>query len=89
MRRNRLDLNTPAELAIRNAVNEVEKAGADVKLTLAVIKLEEARCLVADYVDSQESEDEALAKGHDIKCGKCEMLGDIAPCDECYYKARA
>jgi hypothetical protein len=20
------------------------------------------------------------------KCGKCEMLGEIAPCDECYYK---
>ena len=19
-------------------------------------------------------------------CGKCEMLGDIAPCDECYLK---
>lgn len=22
------------------------------------------------------------------KCGKCEMLGDIAPCDECYLKSK-
>lgn len=52
-RRSRLDLNTPAELAIFNTMQEVEKAGADVKLTLAVIKLQEARNLVADYVDEQ------------------------------------
>ena len=50
-RRNRLDLNTPAEAAIYNAMQEVEKAGADVKLTEAVILLQKARDLVADYVD--------------------------------------
>ena len=22
---------------------------------------------------------------HEPKCGKCEMLGDLAPCDECFY----
>jgi hypothetical protein len=21
-----------------------------------------------------------------VKCGKCELLGDVAPCDECYTK---
>lgn len=50
-RRNRLDLNTEAELAIYNAVQEAEKMGADVKLTEAVILLQKAKDLVADYVD--------------------------------------
>ena len=50
-RRNRLDQNTPAELAIRKAVDAVEEVGAHELLTKAVIKLQEARELVADYVD--------------------------------------
>ncbi len=24
----------------------------------------------------------------DVKCGKCNMLGDAAPCDECYRKGK-
>lgn len=50
-RRHRLDLNTPAELAIYNAMLEVEKAGADRRLTMASIKLQEAKTFVADYID--------------------------------------
>ena len=50
-RRIRLDLSEPAELAIRNAVDEVEKIGADVRLTNAINLLNEARELVADYID--------------------------------------
>lgn len=50
-RRNRIDLSTPAELAIRNAVDAVESAGCDVRLTNAINKLHEARELVADFVD--------------------------------------
>lgn len=50
-RRNRLDLNTPAELAIYNAMQEVEKMPADVKLTEVVILLAKAKNLVSDYVD--------------------------------------
>ena len=50
-RRNQLDKCTPAELAIYNAIEEVEKAGADVKLTDAIIKLQEAKDLVSDFVD--------------------------------------
>lgn len=50
-RRHRLDLNTPAELAIYNAMLEVEKAGADRRLTMASIKLQEAKNFVADYID--------------------------------------
>jgi hypothetical protein len=52
-RRNRLDLNTPAELAIVNAMYEVEKLGADVKLTEAIILLQKAKDLIADYVDEK------------------------------------
>lgn len=50
-RRSRLDLNTPAELAIFNAMQEVEKAGADVRLTEAIILLDKAKNAVADFVD--------------------------------------
>lgn len=48
-RRQRLDQNTPAELAIRAAVDAVEALGADVSLTMAVILLGQAREHVADY----------------------------------------
>lgn len=54
-RRNQLDKLTPAELAIHKAMEEVEKAGADVKLTVAILKLQEAKELVADFVDGTES----------------------------------
>lgn len=52
-RRNRLDLLTPAELAIHNAMMEVEKAGASIELTHAIIKLQEARTHVANHVDEK------------------------------------
>ena len=52
-RRFRVDLMTPAELAILNAMGEVEKVGADVLLTEAVILLSHAQDKVADYVDSR------------------------------------
>jgi hypothetical protein len=44
---------TPAELAITKAIEEVEKIGADVRLTNAVINLSDARNHVADYIDQQ------------------------------------
>lgn len=50
-RRARLDLNTPAERAVYDAMLEVEKLPADVRLTEAVTLLGKARDLVADYVD--------------------------------------
>jgi 3-oxoacyl-[acyl-carrier-protein] synthase III len=50
-RRCRIDLNTPAELAIRAAMEAVEMAGADPLLTDAVILLDQAREKVADFVD--------------------------------------
>ena len=51
-RRNRIDLQTPAEKAIRGAVQAVEEAGADERLTSAVMLLGEALDKVADYVEA-------------------------------------
>jgi hypothetical protein len=45
-------LHTPAELAIRKAVDEVEKLGADPKLTEAANLLDMARERVADFVEA-------------------------------------
>lgn len=41
-----------AEKSIYNAMQEVEKMGADVRLTNAIIKLSEAKDFVSDYIDS-------------------------------------
>lgn len=53
-RRNCLNFCTPAELAIYKAMEEVEKIGADERLTVAVTKLIEARELVADFIDEND-----------------------------------
>lgn len=50
-RRIRVDKMVPAERAILDAVEAVEVMGADERLTGAVVKLDEARTLVADFVD--------------------------------------
>ena len=52
-RRVRIDLNTPAEKSIYDAIQEVEKVGADVRLTEVVILLGKAKNLLADYIDEQ------------------------------------
>jgi hypothetical protein len=53
-RRNRIDLNTPAELAIRTAIKVVEEAGCDILLTDAVMLLVSAREKVADFVEKDQ-----------------------------------
>jgi len=53
-RRNQLDKCTPAELTIFKAMEEVEKVGSDVRLTGAITKLNEAKNLVADFIDGIE-----------------------------------
>jgi hypothetical protein len=50
-RRNRLDLNTPAEIAIYNAMQEVEKVGAAPVLTEITTLLEKAKNILADYIE--------------------------------------
>ena len=52
-RRNRLDLNTHAELAIHNACLEVEKLGANPKLTEVVVMLAKAKDVLSDFIDSK------------------------------------
>lgn len=55
-RRIRLDLMTPAELAIVEAMRAVEALPAHTSLTKAVICLSEAKNHVADYVDGKPTE---------------------------------
>ncbi len=55
-RRARVDLQTPAEVAITEAIAAVEQLGADPSLTNAVVSLMRARGDVADYVDRQLTE---------------------------------
>lgn len=71
-RRNRIDLFTTAETAIWNAVQVVEAAGCDVRLTHAVNKLQEARDLVADFVDGV-----PLGEGYPrVRClGRVDTIG--------------
>lgn len=59
MRRNDINLQSKAEKAISDAMIEVEKAGADDKLTNAVVLLSRARDLVSDYVDGKEDKGES------------------------------
>ena len=54
LRRNRLDFNIPAEIAINHAMHAVENLGADVRLTDAVILLQKAKDLVSDFFDSNQ-----------------------------------
>lgn len=54
MRRIRLDLMKPAELAIYVAMGEVEKLPPDINLTKAVTLLAEAKELVSDFIDGLE-----------------------------------
>jgi hypothetical protein len=74
--RNRMDLWTPAELAIYNAMREVEKMPASVTLTNAVIKLSEAQSLVADYLD------ESLDSTQADETKKCNGRCGMNYCDE-------
>ena len=53
-RRNRLEENTDAELAIRAVMLAIEAMPADVRLTDAVVLLGQAREKLADYIDTQQ-----------------------------------
>lgn len=50
-RRNQLDKCSPVELLIYTTITKVEKMESDVRLTNAIIKLNEARNWIADYID--------------------------------------
>lgn len=57
-RRARLELLTPAEVAIRAAICQVEDLPPDSRLTEAVVNLLMAQDRVADYVDGVPIEEE-------------------------------
>jgi hypothetical protein len=52
-RRSCIYLLTPAEKAVYDAVQAVENVGADVRLTDAVMLLQQVREKLADYFDEQ------------------------------------
>lgn len=52
-RRRRVDLWSPEETAINNALQEVEKMGADPLLTMATVLLSEAQERVVDFIDQE------------------------------------
>jgi hypothetical protein len=56
-RRARRDLCEPAEIAIYDAMQAVEKMPADLLLTEAIIKLGQAKDLVSDFVDLKNAHD--------------------------------
>jgi hypothetical protein len=51
-RANQIDQNIPAEVAIRNAIAEVEKLGAHPVLTNIVVQLDMARCGLSRWYDN-------------------------------------
>lgn len=74
-----LDRMTPAELAIHTAVQAVEAAGCDTRLTDAINLLHAAREKVADFVDGittpcakvidwDQAERCGMSAGHDGEC---------------------
>lgn len=65
-RRSRLYLNTTAELAIYNALQEVEKMPADIRLTDTVILLGQAKDKVADFVDSEKGKLWRMSKANPV-----------------------
>lgn len=65
-----VDRMTPAELAIREAVLAVEAAGADPRLTDAVVLLHQARERVADFVDGVIG---ARSSATGLTCSYCEQ----------------
>ena len=64
-RRHYIDLYTPAESAIRAAMDAVEVAGAHPHLTRAVILLGEAKDAVADFVDGMPEKPAAAPCKHE------------------------
>lgn len=52
-RRVQIDRDTPAEAAIRKAIDAVEGAGAHTMLTDVVVMLDAARSKLADYLETE------------------------------------
>lgn len=73
-RRFRLDLNTPEEMAIRNAMEAVEKMGADERLTDSVVALLKAKDHLSDFIENKHAGDLSIKNTYkhsiiNILCG--------------------
>lgn len=55
-RRNQLNLNVPAELAITDAMYKVEELGCSPNLTKVITLLSEAKDILSDYIDNTKVE---------------------------------
>lgn len=84
-RRDRLDLNSDAELMIRNVIMAVEHLGANPLLTDAIVLLGQARGKVADYVERCSTCDGArrIKSSSPLK-DKAFMV----PCPDCTHPSR-
>lgn len=56
-RRNRVDLMYPVELAMFKAMQELEKIGADVKLTKAGDLLKQASDIISDFLEENSNDE--------------------------------
>ena len=65
-RRNRIDLLTPAEKAIYDAIQKVEELPGDERLTDAICLLQDAQNKVSDYVDNKPKRN-----FHNFICREC------------------
>lgn len=83
-RRARLDLMTPAERAIFDAVAVVEAAGCDVRLTDAVVLMAAARESVADYIDGIQRR--RLVKVNEAPGCRCDCFSCTTGNHDCLYR---
>lgn len=79
-RRIRVDLYTPEEILIREAMLAVEKLGADPLLTDCVMKLSDAKEKLSDYVDKLQLEDKVETLS---ECCGVKFNQDIKICPDC------
>lgn len=76
-RRSCIDLNAPAELAIRKAIQSVEYIGADPLLTESVVLLSQAFDKLADYIDTHPHEERPPIGDFSLADLRDSVLADI------------
>jgi hypothetical protein len=76
-RRDRVDLSTPAERAIRAAREAVEQAGADPRLTDATNLLSAALTKVSDFVDGVPNSGIAASQDERSELARSRQVGGL------------
>ena len=70
------------EQQIESLLNEIDEFKS--QIALLEVQLKSSKQDV-EILKSELKAADSVNKAILVKCGKCEMLGDLAPCDECYY----